>query len=81
MGLGFIGVDWEVDWGVMDAKLSSIVPEVTGISHNFQKGVTECNMMVYYATSDASMFQILEISDSMFSSTHTTIPLQVISVR
>src|SRR5882724_6492255 len=38
-------------------------------------------LMVYYATSDASMFQTLEISDYMFSSTHTTIPLQVISVR
>src|SRR5882724_6188585 len=37
--------------------------------------------MVYYTTSDASMFQTLEISDYVFSSTHTTTPLQVISVR
>src|SRR5882724_9971793 len=37
-------------------------------------------LMVYYATLDTSMFQTPEISDYMFSSTHTTIPLQVISV-
>src|SRR5882724_5161789 len=37
--------------------------------------------MVYYATSDASMFQTLAISDYMFFSTCTTTPLQVISVR
>src|SRR5882724_3768339 len=37
--------------------------------------------MVYYATSDASMFRTLAISDYVFSSTHTTTPLQVISVR
>src|SRR5882724_385979 len=38
-------------------------------------------LMVYYATSDTFMFRIMAISDSMFSSTHTTITLQVISVR
>src|SRR5882724_9975822 len=38
-------------------------------------------LMVYYATSEESMFQTLAISDSIFSSTHMTIPLQVISVR
>src|SRR5882724_6266642 len=38
-------------------------------------------LMVYYATSDASMFQTLAISNYVFSSTHMTIPLQVISVR
>jgi len=32
-------VDWEVDWGVMDAMLSLIALEVTGISQNFQKVV------------------------------------------
>src|SRR5882724_7559034 len=37
--------------------------------------------MVYYATSDASMLQTLAISDYVFFSTRTTIPLQVISVR
>jgi len=37
--------------------------------------------MAYYGTLDASMFQILAISDSMFSSTHMTTPLQDISVR
>src|SRR5882724_9568814 len=37
--------------------------------------------MVYYATSDASMFRTPEISDYVFFSTHMTIPLQVISVR
>jgi len=37
--------------------------------------------MVYYGTLDASMFWILEISNSMFSSTHMTTPLQDISVR
>src|SRR5882724_3570823 len=37
--------------------------------------------MVYYATSDTSMFRTLAISDYVFFSTCTTIPLQVISVR
>src|SRR5882724_2894737 len=37
--------------------------------------------MVYYATLDASMFQTPAISDYVFSHTHTTILLQVISVR
>src|SRR5882724_12155556 len=37
--------------------------------------------MVYYRTLDASMFQIPEISNSMFFSTHTITPLQDISVR
>jgi len=37
--------------------------------------------MVYSTTSDASMFRTPAISDYVFSSTHTTIPLQVISVR
>src|SRR5882724_74663 len=38
-------------------------------------------LMVYFATSDTSMFQTPAISDYVFSSTHMTIPLQVISVR
>src|SRR5882724_12261866 len=38
-------------------------------------------LMVYYATWDASMFRTPAISDYMFSSTCTTTPLQVISVR
>src|SRR5882672_6870575 len=38
-------------------------------------------LMVYYATSDTFMFQIPAISDSVFFSTRTTTPLQVISVR
>src|SRR5882724_5424326 len=37
--------------------------------------------MVYHATSDTSMFRTLAISDYVFSSTHTTILLQVILVR
>src|SRR5882724_12235118 len=37
--------------------------------------------MVYYATLDASMFWPLAISDSVFSSTHMTTPLQDILVR
>src|SRR5882724_1201538 len=37
--------------------------------------------MVYSATSDASMFQTLAFSNYVFSSTCTTIPLQVILVR
>ena len=37
--------------------------------------------MVYYATSDASIFQTPAISNYVFSSTHMSIPLQVISVR
>ena len=44
MGLGFIGDEWEVDWGVMGMMLSSIAPGVTRISQNFQKGVTEHNI-------------------------------------
>jgi len=31
VSLDFIGVDWEVDCGVMDMMLSSIAPEVTRI--------------------------------------------------
>src|SRR5882724_597094 len=38
-------------------------------------------LMVYYATSDTSMFRTLAISDYVFFSTRTTTPLQVISVR
>src|SRR5882724_10828022 len=38
-------------------------------------------MMVYYGTLDASMFQILEIFDSVFFSTHMITPLQDILVR
>src|SRR5882724_5593836 len=37
--------------------------------------------MVYYTTSDASMFHTLAISNYMFFSIRTTTPLQVISVR
>jgi len=37
--------------------------------------------MVYYATSDASMFRTPAISDYVFFSTCMTTPLQVISVR
>src|SRR5882724_9483408 len=37
--------------------------------------------MVYYATSDASLFQTPAISEYVFFSTLTTTPLQVISVR
>jgi len=37
--LGLIGVDWEVDWGVVDMVLSLIAPEVTGISQHHQNGV------------------------------------------
>ena len=45
MGSGFIGVDWEMDWGgqVVYAMLNSIVLEVTQISQNCQKGVMEHN--------------------------------------
>src|SRR5882724_1488438 len=38
-------------------------------------------LMVYYITLDASMFRTPTISDYVFSSTRTTTPLQVISVR
>jgi len=30
-----------VDWGAVDTMLSSIAPEVTGISQHFQKGVID----------------------------------------
>jgi len=40
---GFIGVDWEVDWGTMDMMLSSIALELAGISQQCQKGVMGCN--------------------------------------
>ena len=32
VGLGFIRVDWEVDWGAMVTMLSSMVLEMTSIS-------------------------------------------------
>src|SRR5882724_4661675 len=37
--------------------------------------------MVYYGTLDKSTFWIPEVFDSVFYNTHTTIPLQDISVR
>jgi len=43
-------VDWEVDWGVMDAMLSLIALEVTGISQNFQKVVKEHKIELSYNT-------------------------------
>ena len=46
--LGFIGVDWEVEWGAVDMMLSSIAPQVTGISHHFQKGVMGHNTAPTY---------------------------------
>jgi len=33
-----------VDWGAMGMMISSKVPEVTGISQHYQKGVTGCNI-------------------------------------
>ena len=53
MGSGFIGVDWEVGWGVMDIMLSLIAPEVTGVNQHCQKGVTGCNrptVLSYYTS-------------------------------
>ena len=43
---GFVGVDWEVDWGAMDMTLSSIVLEVNMLSQHSQKGVTGHNNLV-----------------------------------
>ena len=41
--MGFVGVDWEVDWGVVDMMPSLIVLEVTRISQHYPKGVTGYN--------------------------------------
>jgi len=43
VSLGFIRVDWEVDLGAVDMMLSSIAPEVDGISQHSQKAVMGCN--------------------------------------
>jgi len=43
---GFIGVDWEVDWGILDMMLSLIALEATGNSQNFQKCVMEHNRLL-----------------------------------
>ena len=58
MGLIFFGIDWEVDWGVMDMMLSSIVPEVTQISQNCQKGVMEHNHYLHPCTNQLSVLML-----------------------
>src|SRR5882724_2358889 len=50
----------------------------TSIISQTQSGPQKKIPMVYYTTLDASMFQIPEISASMFSNTCTITPLQVI---
>src|SRR5882724_12296993 len=44
VSLSFIGVDWRVDWGVVDVMLSSIALEVARIIQHCPKGVMGCNM-------------------------------------
>src|SRR5882724_9754400 len=60
---------------------SKMIPFPQNTSTTSQTPSGPSILMVYYATSDASMFQTPAISDYVFSSTRTTTPLQVISVR
>src|SRR5882724_3700493 len=60
---------------------SKMIPFLQNTSTISQTPSGHSILMVYSATSDASMFRTPAISNYMFSSTHMTIPLQVISVR
>src|SRR5467141_582549 len=60
---------------------SERIPHLKNTSIISQTLVGPSTQMVYFATSDASMSQTLEISDSVFFNTHTITPLQDISVR
>src|SRR5882672_10552301 len=60
---------------------SERIPHLKNTSITSQTPVGPSTQMVYFATSDASMFRTLAISDSVFFSTHTITPLQDISVR
>src|SRR5882672_4642358 len=60
---------------------SERIPHLKNTSITSQTPVGPLTQMVYFATSDASTFRTLEISDSSFFSTCTITPLQDISVR
>jgi len=52
VGLGFVGVDWEVDWGGGCGHYVSLIAlEVTGIVSIGQKGYYGCNNHIRYALS------------------------------
>src|SRR5882672_1734306 len=73
---------WILKGSILTSSLNSeMIPFLQNTSTISQTPSGPSILMVYYATSDTSMFQILAISDSMFFSIHTTTPLQVISVR
>src|SRR5882724_2000219 len=73
---------WMLTGSIPTSNLNSeVIPFPQNTSTTSQTPSGPSITMVYYATSDASMFRILEISDYVFFSTCTTIPLQVIPVR
>src|SRR5882724_10882981 len=73
---------WTLKGSIPTSGLNSgMIPFLQNTSTISQTLSGPSTLMVYYATSDASMFQTPAISDYMFSSTRTTIPLQVILVR
>src|SRR5882724_9705033 len=73
---------WMLKGSIPTSNLNSkMIPFLQNTSIISQTPSGPLILMVYYATSDASMFRILAISDYVFFSTRMTIPLQVISVR
>src|SRR5467141_877471 len=73
---------WMLKGSILTFSLNSKrIPHPKNTSITNQTPVGSSTQMVYFATSDASTFQTLEISDSVFFSTHTITPLQDILVR
>src|SRR5882724_3207646 len=70
---------WMLKGFILTSDLNSeMIPFLQNTSTASQTQSGPSIPMVYYATSDAFMFQTQAISDYVFFSTHTTTPLQVI---
>src|SRR5882672_3574165 len=73
---------WMLKGSTLTSNLNSKrIPSPQNTSTISQTPVGPSTPMVYYVTSDESMFQNLEISNSVFTSTPMITPLQDILVR
>src|SRR5467141_1723572 len=73
---------WMLKGSILTFGLNSeMIPFPQNTSTISQTPSGPSSPMVYYTTSDTSMFQTLEISNSVFFSTCMTTPLQVTLVR
>src|SRR5882724_730343 len=73
---------WMLKGSILTFSLNSErIPLPKNTSITSQTPVGPLTQMVYYVTSDASMFRTLAIFDYVFFNIHMIIPLQVISVR